>query len=98
MKIVTLCGSMRFAEQIKKIALDLETKHGCCAIPPIDGCGVELNCDDLSNLSEAHFKKIDIADVVYVVNIGGYIGEAVAREIAYAEARGKPVVYFEPQP
>ena len=97
MKIVTLCGSMRFAEQMKKIALDLETKHDYCAIPPIDDCGVELSCDDLLSLSRAHFRKIDIADVIYIVNIAGYIGDAVAREIAYAEAHGKSIVYLEPK-
>jgi len=42
-----------------------------------------------------HFKKIEIADSIYVVNIGGYIGKSTAREIAYAKHLGKPVSYYE---
>jgi nucleoside 2-deoxyribosyltransferase len=36
-------------------------------------------------------EKIDRADVVYVVNPGGYIGRSVSVDIGYAYARGKPV-------
>ena len=38
-----------------------------------------------------HLSKIDMADEVYVVNPGGYVGSSTAREIAYALAHGKPV-------
>lgn len=42
-----------------------------------------------------HFKKIEMADSVYVLNVGGYIGKSTAREIAYAEHLGKPISYYE---
>ena len=43
-----------------------------------------------------HFKKIEMADLVFVVNVSGYIGSSTAREIAYAERLGKKVAYLEP--
>ena len=35
-----------------------------------------------------------MADEVYVVDPGGYVGESTRREIAYAESLGKPVRYL----
>lgn len=36
-------------------------------------------------------EKIDEADVVYVVNPGGYVGKSVCVDIGYAYARDKPI-------
>ena len=41
----------------------------------------------LSHLEKAHYRKIDISDGIYVVNIGGYIGESVKAEIQYAKEK-----------
>ena len=94
MKIVTLCGSMRFAKQMQRIALEFETK-GYCAIHPILDADIALDEKDLENIAKAHFKKIDIADIVYIVNIDGYIGESVSKEIQYAKERNKQIIYHE---
>ena len=32
MKVITICGSMRFAKEIIKIATELETKNGYCVL------------------------------------------------------------------
>ena len=47
----------------------------------------------LSHLEKAHYRKIDISDGIYVVNIGGYIGESVKAEIQYAKENGKEIIY-----
>ena len=47
-------------------------------------------------LDALHLRKIDLADRVLVVNPGGYIGESTSREIAYAQATGKPISFTEP--
>lgn len=46
-------------------------------------------------LDELHLRKIDLADEVLVINVGGYIGESTGREIAHATACGKPIRYLE---
>ena len=49
-------------------------------------------------LDDMHKRKIDMADGLFVINVGGYIGESTRSEIAYAEATGKTVQYLEPIP
>jgi len=48
-------------------------------------------------VDEVHKRKIDLADEVFVVNIGGYIGESTTSEILYAMSTGVPVRYLEPE-
>ena len=42
-----------------------------------------------------HKRKIDMADEIFVINVGGYIGSSTRSEIDYAKAAGKPVRYME---
>ena len=46
-------------------------------------------------LDDMHKRKIDMADGIYVINVGGYIGESTRSEIEYAKALGKSVDYLE---
>ena len=60
-------------------------------------CGSTRFRDEMADanrqfLDELHLRKIDLADAVFVVDPGGYIGESTTREIAYARSTGKPVV------
>lgn len=54
----------------------------------IDGSGLR------GRLGAVHLQKIRMADEVYVVDPGGYVGESTRREIAYAESLGKPVRFL----
>ena len=49
--------------------------------------------EDLKALELAHYQKIDISDGIYVLNIDGYVGESVRKEIVYAQQHGKEVIY-----
>ena len=49
--------------------------------------------DELLKLEDAHYRKIDLSDGIYVVNMDGYIGTSVKKEIEYAERHGKEVLY-----
>jgi hypothetical protein len=67
-----------------------------------EAMGYGKNYDHLAELQgikdemdELYKRKIDIADIVFIVNIGGYIGESTASEIAYAVAHGKEIRYLE---
>lgn len=46
-------------------------------------------------LDDMHKRKIDMADGIYVINVGGYIGDSTRSEIEYAKALGKSVDYLE---
>ncbi len=95
MKTYTICGSMRFAEKMKEIALFLEIEKGYNILQCIYVDNkFTLSNDDIKKLEIAHYKKIDISDGIYVVNVNGYIGESVRREIEYAKKYQKDILYY----
>ncbi len=96
-KVVTICGSIRFANQMKKIAWDLELKNRYAVIQCVyDQSESELTPEDWKALEECHLKKIDISDAIYVVNVNGYIGNHTRQEIEYAKSKGKEILSLEP--
>lgn len=92
MKTLTICGSMRFAEEMKEIAYQLEAKRGYNILQCVY-CDGKPDAEELKRLEAAHYRKIDLSDGIYVVNIGGYIGESVGKEIEYAAKNGKEIIY-----
>jgi hypothetical protein len=96
-KIITLCGSTRFRRQFEEVQKSL-TLQGNIVI----SVGLFGHSGDeevwrpgvKEMLDEMHLRKIDLADEIYVINVGGYIGESTKREIAYAESIGKKVDYL----
>lgn len=93
MKTVTICGSMRFAEQMQQIAFQLETKHNLNVLQCVYNTeNKELTEEEIKSLEKAHFKKIDLSDAIYVVDIQGYIGPSVGAETEYAERNGKEII------
>jgi hypothetical protein len=102
--IICLCGSTRFTDQMLVKQWEL-TKNGhvvltWCVLPEsyFKG-GDKTHIGDQEGVKdivdEVHKRKIDLADEVYVINIGGYIGDSTKSEIEYAIAHGKKVVYME---
>ncbi|MEG2235723.1 MAG: hypothetical protein RR144_04720 [Clostridia bacterium] len=95
-KVITICGSMRFAKEMMKISESLELKNGYAVIQCVyDVDGLKYEGVDSSVLDKIHRKKIDISDAIYVVNIDGYIGNSTKNEIEYAINNGKEVIYHE---
>lgn len=96
MKVITICGSMRFKKKMTEVAYVLEAEKGLCVIQPVYNPGDTAPTErELQNFKEAHFKKIDISDAIFVVNEGGYIGKSVSEEIEYAKSRNKEIIFLE---
>ena len=47
-------------------------------------------------LDNMHKRKIDMADEIFVINVGGYIGASTKSEIEYAKSTNKKVNFLEP--
>ncbi len=93
MKIVTICGSMKFENEMKRIAFQLETRYKMCVLQCVyNEDDKDLSDDEIEFLNSSHFKKIEISDAVYIININEYIGEQVKKEMAYAKKSGKEVI------
>ncbi len=96
-KIVTLCGSMKFQSQMMALAQKLEVENKYIVIQCVySDSSIKLSPQDITTVSELHYKKIAMSDAIYVVNVDGYIGESTRQEIIYAESLDKEVLYLEP--
>ena len=93
MKTLAICGSMRFAKEMQTIAFDLETQHGFNILQCVYGDGEHLTPEQRAKLAAAHAQKTALSDGIYVVDIGGYIGQSTQNEIALARAQGKEVIF-----
>jgi hypothetical protein len=96
-EVITLCGSTRFKDQYLQAQTDL-TLEGKIVISV--GLFGHVDFKDMSYETKAmldvlHLRKIDISDGIYVINVGGYIGESTHREIEYAKKNGKMISYLE---
>ena len=79
---------------MQEVAYYLETQKGYNILQCIyTVADIKPNAEELQTLELAHYQKIDISDGIYVLNIDGYIGESVRKEIDYAQRQGKEVIY-----
>lgn len=105
--IVCLCGSTSKAKEAFQKANLEETLAGRIVLTI--GCDMKSDAELFADKSEAerhlikrsldllHLRKIDLADEILVLNVGGYIGESTSREIAYARQQGKRIRWLEAQ-
>ncbi|MFJ4998650.1 hypothetical protein ACIP5T_10885 [Microbacterium sp. NPDC088619] len=93
-EIVCICGSMRFAEEMRAVSQSL-TLAGVIVLTPAE-IDTPITDEQKAALGELHLRKIDVADRVVVVNRGERFGESTTREIDYARAAGKPVTFVRP--
>jgi hypothetical protein len=104
--IVCLCGSTRFWREFQRASLR-ETLAGRIVL----SIGAASGTDDehfgnlprpeydriKAMLDDLHLRKIELADEVLVLNVGGYIGESTSRELKHAQRLGKTIRFLEPQ-
>ena len=109
--IVCLCGSTRFYEAFQRanyeetmagrIVLSVGFYRPALAEletgPRYEYHGENIGCtpEQKEALDELHLRKIDLADEVLILNVGGYIGQSTARELAYAKSAGKLIRFLE---
>ena len=97
-RIICLCGSTRFLAAFREANLK-ETLVGKivlsigCDFKSDDALG--LSVVDKERLDRLHLRKIDLADDIYILNVGGYIGSSTRKEIEYAKSLNKPIEYKE---
>lgn len=97
-KVITLCGSTRFKDEFMEAQKRL-TLEGNIVIS-VGLFGHSGDNEVWENMDEGTLTKTkdmldDMADEIYVINVGGYIGSSTQSEIEYAKTTGKPVRYLE---
>ncbi len=103
--IITLCGSTRFKDEFLEVQKHLTLEGNIVISVGLfghsgdeevwDGMDEGTMSETKAMLDDMHKRKIDLADEIYVINVGGYIGESTRSEIEYAKMCGKRVRYLE---
>ena len=104
-KVITLCGSTRFKDAFMLAQKQLTLEGNIVISVGLFGHSGDqevwegMSEDTLTQtkimLDDMHKRKIDMADEIFVINVGGYIGDSTKSEIAYAHSTGKAVRYLE---
>ena len=103
--VITLCGSTRFKDEFLEVQKRLTLEGNIVISVGLFGhSGDEEVWDGMDDgtlsktkkmLDDMHKRKIDMADEIFVINVGGYIGDSTRSEIDYAIEHGKKVRYLE---
>lgn len=104
-KVITLCGSTRFKDTFMEVQKELTLAGNIVISVGLFGHAGDSEVwenmpeDTLTQtkkmLDDMHKRKIDMADEIFVINVGGYIGSSTRSEIEYALATKKGVNYLE---
>ena len=104
-KVITLCGSTRFKDAFMETQKRLTLEGNIVISVGLFGhfgdneVWENMNEGTLTKtkemLDDMHKRKIDMADEIFVINVGGYIGESTRSEIEYAKKKKKTVEYLE---
>lgn len=78
------------------VAENLSLKGNCVLTPVyLISAASNLTENELKDLKNAHFKRIELSDAIYVVNKDQYIGKSTKKEIEYAKSLNKEIIYME---
>ena len=97
-KVITLCGSTKFKEQYLEAQKRLTLEGNIVISVGLFGHSGDNEVwaeGTKAMLDDMHLRKIDMADEIFVINVGGYVGESTRSEIEYARQNGKAVRYLE---
>ena len=100
-KVITLCGSTRFKDQFLEEQKRLTLEGNIVISVGLFGHSGDNEVwteGTKEMLDDMHKRKIDMADEIFVINVGGYIGESTRSEIQYALNTGKSVRFLEDSP
>ena len=96
--VITLCGSTRFKDKFMKVEKELTLQGNIViSLSLFERSGdSHLISDNIKEMLDSmHKQKIDMADEVFVINVGGYIGDSTKAEIDYALKMNKRVSYYQ---
>ncbi len=96
MKIITVCGSLRFQKEMMEITEKMELEGNCMlsVIYPTKEDKDAYTEKEAEMLDKMHKEKIKLSDAILVVNVNDYIGSSTKSEIEFAKSLGKEIIYY----
>lgn len=96
-KVITLCGSTKFKDEFLEVQKKLTLEGNIVISVGLFGHSGDNEVWDegvKEMLDDMHKRKIDMADEIFVINKGGYIGASTRSEIEYASNHCKKINYL----
>ena len=97
MKIITVCGSLKFYREMMEITEKMELQGNCMLVPiynPSKSSKDDYTLEEALILGKMHKERIKLADAILVVNVNNYIGNSTKSEINYAKSLNKEIIYY----
>ena len=97
MKIITVCGSLKFYREMMGITEKMELQGNCVLVPiynPSKSSKDGYTLEEALILDKMHKERIKLADAILVVNVNNYIGNSTKSEIDYAKSLNKEIIYY----
>lgn len=96
MKIITVCGSLKFKDDIMKITEEMALQGNCMLsiVYPTRKDITTYTAKEKEILGNMHKERIKISDAILVVNIDNYIGSSTKSEIEFAKKLNKEIIYY----
>lgn len=97
MKIITICGSMKFINEMMEISEKIELEGNCMLMPiysPARPNKDAFTKEEILILDKMHRERIKLSDAILVVNVNGYIGDSTKSEIEFAKSLNKEIIYY----
>lgn len=96
MKVITVCGSLKFKDEMMNIAGQMELRRNVVLTPifPINKENDAFTEEELIMLGNMHKEKIKLSDAILVVDVNGYTGTSTKNEIEFAKSLDKEIIYY----
>ncbi|WP_348920110.1 hypothetical protein [Enterococcus rotai] len=96
MKVITVCGSLKFKDEMMKIGMQLELAGNAVLLPifPVNEETATFTEEELAILGRMHIEKIKLSDAIVVINVNNYIGNSTKYEIEFAQSLKKEILYY----
>lgn len=96
MKIITVCGSLKYKDEIMQITEQMALQGNCMLsiVYPTKNAKDSYTEEEREILGKMHKERIKLADAILVVDINHYIGESTKNEIEFAKDLHKEVIYY----
>lgn len=97
MKIITVCGSLKFYKEMMDITKKMELQGNCMLVPiynPSKSSKDDFTEEEALMLDKMHKERIKLSDAILVVNVNDYIGSSTKIEIEFAKSLNKEIIYY----
>ena len=97
MKVIAVCGSLKYVKEMMEITEQMELQGNCMLVPiynPNKPNKDAFTPKEALMLDKMHKERIKLSNAILVVNVDGYIGSSTKKEIEFAKSLNKEIIYY----